>query len=229
MRSIIFDIETSAYPLESLSESQQEYLLRYAEKVKDEEIRNEKIDDAIRYMSLYPFTARVAAIGIHDAEKNKSFVYYQCEEKEEWSPGDRDVQYKGLSEKEMLESFWRIAEVADRVVTFNGRMFDAPFLMLRSALLKVKPTRNLVTKRFDRAFHIDLLDQLTFYGLTRKFNLDFYCRAFGIKSPKAGGVSGMDVKNLYEAGKMREIASYCAGDVCATSELYRIWEEYLHF
>lgn len=229
MRSIIFDIETSAHPLDSLSESQQEYLLRYAEKVKDEDIRNEKIDDAIRYMSLYPFTAGVVAIGLHDVEKDKNFVYYESAENEEWSPENRDVQYKGLSEKEMLESFWRIAEVADRIVSFNGRMFDAPFLMLRSALLKVKPTRNLVTKRFDRSFHIDLLDQLTFYGLTRKFNLDFYCNAFGIKSPKSRGVSGMDVKTLYEAGRVREIASYCADDVHATSELYSIWNEYLCF
>ncbi len=77
MRTIIFDIETSAYPFESLSESQQEYLLRYAEKVKDEEIKKEKIDDAIRYLSLYPFTAKVVAIGIYDVDKKKSFVYYE--------------------------------------------------------------------------------------------------------------------------------------------------------
>ncbi|RPI68397.1 MAG: 3'-5' exonuclease, partial [Ignavibacteriales bacterium] len=32
MRKIVFDIETCAFPFESLSESQQEYLLRYAEK-----------------------------------------------------------------------------------------------------------------------------------------------------------------------------------------------------
>ena len=35
----------------------------------------------------------------------------------------------------------------------------------------------------------DLLDQLTFYGASRRFSLDFYCRAFGIPSPKAGGVT----------------------------------------
>ncbi|HKJ81676.1 MAG TPA: ribonuclease H-like domain-containing protein [Ignavibacteriaceae bacterium] len=229
MRTIIFDIETSAYPFDSLSESQQEYLLRYAEKAKDEEIKKEKIDDAIRYMSLYPFTAKVVAIGIYDVDKEKAFVYYESEKEEEWYSEEKNTHYKGLSEKEILESFWRIVEVADRVVTFNGRMFDAPFLMLRSAMLETKPSRNLVTNRYDKSFHIDLLDQFTFYGLIRKFNLDFYCNAFGIESPKSKGVSGMEVKTLYEAGKVKEIAAYCGDDIQATYQLFRIWADFLHF
>ena len=227
MRTIVFDIETCAYPFESLSESQREYLLRYAEKETNEKIKSQKIDDAIRYTSLYPFTSKVIAIGFYDVEKNKSFVYYESEKEEEWEAEDKKSQYKGLTESEMLKSFWKIVEFADRVVTFNGRNFDAPFLMLRSAMLKIKPSKNLITNRYDKSFHIDLLDQFTFYGLTRKFNLDFYCNAFGIDSPKSKGISGMEVKNLYEAGKLREIAIYCGNDVVATSELYQIWKDYL--
>lgn len=228
MRTIIFDIETSAYPFESLSESQQEYLLRYAEKVKDEELKNEKTDDAIRYMSLYPFTAKVVAIGIYDVDKEKSFVYYESNKEEEWFSEERNTHYKGLSEKEILESFWRIIDVADRVVTFNGRNFDAPFLMIRSAMLKIKPSRRLVTNRYDKSFHVDLLDQFTFYGLTRKFNLDFYCNAFRIESPKSKGISGMEVKTLYEAGKVKEIAVYCGDDIYATYQLFLIWDNFLN-
>jgi len=74
--------------------------------------------------------------------------------------------------------------------------------MMRSAINKIKPTKNLITSRYDKKLHIDLLEQLTYYGLTKKFNLDFYCKAFGIDSPKSKGISGMDVKNLYEAGKI---------------------------
>ncbi len=227
MRTLIFDIETSAYPFESLSESQQEYLMRYANKENDPEVKGKMEDDAIRYMSLYPFTARVVAIGLFDAEKKKSFVYYENQDLEEWSSKDGETQYKGLPEPEMLQSFWRIIEVTDRIVTFNGRSFDAPFLMLRSAMLKVKPSRNLITNRYDKTFHIDLLDQFTFYGLTRKFNLDFYCNAFSVESPKSKGISGMDVKTLYDAGKVKEIAIYCGRDIRATYELFNIWENYL--
>ena len=42
--------------------------------------------------------------------------------------------------------------------------FDCPFLMMRSAILGVKPTRNLMPNRYYMT-HIDLLDQLTFMAL----------------------------------------------------------------
>ena len=228
MRKIIFDIETCAYPFDSLAESQQEYLLRYAEKETDPEKKQNQVDEAIRYTSLYPLTAKCVAIGIYDVEKKKSFVYYESEKAEEWFSEDEQVHYKGLSEVEMLKSFWKIIDVTDKVITFNGRNFDIPFLMIRSAMLRVKPTKNLIKKRYDINSHIDLLEQFTFYGLTRKFNLDFYCNAFGIESPQTKEISGMEVKNLYEAGKVKEIASYCARDIYATYQLYKIWEEYLY-
>ncbi len=228
MRRIIFDIETCAYPVESLSESQQEYLLRYSEKETEEDKKSQKRDEAIRYLSLYPLTAKVIAIGIYHVEKEKTFVYYENNELEEWTNEEKNISYKGLSEKEMIQSFWRIIDYTDQVITFNGRNFDIPFLMLRSAMLKIRPSKNLMGKRFDSSNHIDLLEQFTFYGLTRKFNLDFYCHAFGVESPKSKGISGMEVKNLYEAGRIKDIAVYCAEDVFATSKLYNIWNEYLN-
>src|SRR3972149_10791646 len=233
MRRIIFDIETCAYPFESLPESQKEYLLRYADKEPDPEKRQMMIDDAVRYTSLYPYTSKCIVIGIYDVEKEKSYVYYESESTkagEEWksklAQGGEQVYYKGLSEKEMVESFWRIAKKVDQFITFNGRNFDVPFLMMRSAMLNVKVTKNLMGYRYGDE-HIDLLEQFTFYGLTRKFNLDFYCQSFGIESPKSKDISGMEVKNLYEAGRIKDIAVYCSKDIYATYQLYKIWDKYL--
>jgi hypothetical protein len=229
MKRIVFDIETCAYPFESLPESQREYLLRYADKEPDPEKRQMMIDDAIRYTSLYPYTAKCIAIGIYDVEKEKSFVYYESESAkggEEWKSEDEKVHYKGLPEKEMLESFWRIAKAVDQFITFNGRNFDVPFLMMRSAMLNVKVSKNLMGYRYGDE-HIDLLEQFTFYGSTRKFNLDFYCQSFGIESPKSKDITGMEVKNLYEAGRIKDIAVYCSKDIYATYKLYKIWNEYL--
>ena len=228
MRRIVIDIETCSYSFDSLSESQQEYLLRYSERETEEEKKSQKRDDAIRYLSLYPLTAKVIAIGIYHVEKNKTFVYYENDKPEEWDALEKNIFYKGLSESEMMQSFWRIVDYSDQIITFNGRNFDIPFLMMRSALLKIRPTKNLMGKRFDSQVHIDLLDQFTFYGITRKFNLDFYCKAFGVDSPKSKGISGMEVKNLYEAGRIKDIAVYCAEDILATSKLYHIWNEYLN-
>ena len=54
MRKIIFDIETCSYPFESLSETQREYLLKYADKEIDPTKKEAMKDEAIRYTSLYP-------------------------------------------------------------------------------------------------------------------------------------------------------------------------------
>ncbi len=226
MRKIIFDIETCSYPFESLSESQREYLLKYADKEIDPAKKESMRDEAIRYTSLYPYTAKCIAIGMYDVEKEKSYVYYESEKPEEWNSENTNVQYKGLPEKEMLESFWRVAHYIDQFVTFNGRNFDIPFLMMRSAMLGVKVTKNLMGYRYGD-IHIDLIEQFTFYSTTRKFNLDFYCHAFGIESPKAKDISGMEVKTLYEAGRIKDIAVYCSKDIYATYQLFKIWEEYL--
>ncbi len=95
-------------------------------------------------------------------------------------------------------------------------------------MIGLKPSRNLLPSRYSQV-HIDLLDQFTFYGAARKFSLDFYCKTFGIKSPKSEGITGLDLGELYRAGKYREIAEYCLGDLKATAELYRIWNAYLKF
>jgi uncharacterized protein YprB with RNaseH-like and TPR domain len=226
MRKLIFDIETCSIPFETLSESQREYLLKYAEKETDPTKREAMKDEAIRYTSLYPYTAKCIAIGMYDVEKEKSYVYYESDKMEEWISESTNVQYKGLPEKDILESFWRVAQYVDQFVTFNGRNFDVPFLMMRSAMLKVKPSKNLMSYRYGDE-HIDLLEQFTFYSTTRKFNLDFYCHAFGIESPKSKDISGMEVKTLYEAGRIKDIAVYCSKDIYATYQLFKIWEEYL--
>ncbi len=225
---LVFDIETVGFDFNSLSESQQEFILRYSEKELDSELKKKKEDEAIRYLSLYPLTAKVVAIGMLNTETERSMVLYEDSKELEWQSENEDVKYCAYPEKEMLIHFWNYVKKVEAVITFNGRNFDIPFLMMRSAILKIKPTRNFIRKRYDNNSHIDLLDKFTQYGITKKFNIDFYCQTFGIESPKSHGVSGMDVKELYEAGKIKEIATYCSHDVKATYELYKIWNEYLN-
>jgi uncharacterized protein YprB with RNaseH-like and TPR domain len=225
---IVLDIETVGFDLHNLSESQQEFLLRYAEKEKTENLRNEKIEETQRYLSLYPFTAKILSVGLLNTDTEGALILYNSDIEEEWKVEEKKVFYKGTSEIEILQLIWSYILKTDRIITFNGRNFDIPFLMLRSSILNVKPTINLISNRYNINYHIDLLDQLTFYGITRKFNLDFYCHAYGITSPKSKGISGMEIKELYKAGKIKDIAVYCSEDVKATFELYKIWDEYLN-
>ena len=137
-------------------------------------------------------------------------------------------------EAELLTEFWELAVRYDTIITFNGRGFDVPFLYMRSAVLNVPISRrDWLGYRYAVEPHCDLLEQLTFYnvsgreGAARRFNLDFYCKAFGLESPKAQGVTGMDVGRMLAEGRNREIAEYCLRDVYATAQLYKIWKDRL--
>lgn len=141
--------------------------------------------------------------------------------------------FKQATEKEMLEKFWQGAKEYGEFIGFNSRGFDVPFLMTRSVVHGIKPTRNLMEGRYlyqqRDAKHIDLQDQLTFYGATRKRgSLHLWSRLFNIKSPKSGGVTGDDVGRLFKEKKFLEIAKYNAGDLKATKELYEKWNVYLN-
>ena len=220
MSRLVIDIETLAFPLDSFDQTQQEYLLRFAQS--DEE----KVE-AIQKLNLYAPTARIIAIGMYNPDTERGKVLFQADEKIDSFAEDEMVHYLTGTEPEILTGFWDDVIKYEQIITFNGRGFDCPFLHLRSAILAVKPTKNLMPYRYEYAQHCDLLEQLTFYGAVRKFNLDFYCKAFGIESPKSHGITGLDLGKLWEEKRFREIAEYCLGDLKATAELFGKWEKYV--
>jgi hypothetical protein len=59
MAKLVFDIETSALPLEQFDEAQQEYLFRECQKIADEAARAERHAELQRQFNLWPFTAQV--------------------------------------------------------------------------------------------------------------------------------------------------------------------------
>ena len=235
MAKLVFDIETSALPLENFDEVQQEYLLRELEKIPEETVRAARREEILRQFNLWPFTAQVVCIAMLNAESMRGQVLFTAEDFEEDAAEGGPVEFMPCADEiELLTAFWDVAKHYDEIVTFNGRGFDVPFLYLRSAVLNVPITKkNWLGYRYAIEPHCDLAEQFTFYnvsgrdGAARKFNLDFYCKVFGIDSPKAQGVTGMDVSKLMAEGKFRDIAEYCLRDVRATVELYRVWKERL--
>lgn len=199
---------------------QQDYLLKFVETEADRA-------EALQKLSLYPTTAQIITIGMLNPDTTHGRILIQTDKKLSYTSDDTLVQFSSGSEKEILEQFWLDIGHYDQFITFNGRGFDCPFLMMRSAILQVQPTRNLMPYRYDASIHCDLLEQFTFYGALRKFNLDFYCKSFGIESPKAHGITGLDIKRLVEEDRFKEIAEYNLGDLKATAELFRRWERYL--
>ena len=212
MSRVVIDIETVGADLESLEPAAQEYF------------RNEA--DAL---SFYPLTAEIVAVGMLNPDTEKGAVYFQ-------TPGDMllpfeesGIRFECGTEKEIIEKFWTAIKSYDQFITFNGRGFDCPFILVRSAVHKLKPSRELMPNRYSGP-HIDLLDQLSFFGTSRRrFSLDMWCRTFNIKSPKADGIAGSEVKELFRTKRFVDIARYCAGDIRATKELFKVWENYIKF
>lgn len=229
MKKLIFDIETVGYPFESFDDFQREYLMRFADLEETEEKRKIKKDEVIRYLNLNALTAQIVTIGMHDVEREKGLILFQSDNSEEYKSEDEHFIFRSGNEKMIIETFWKTIEKYEQFVTFNGRGFDAPFLHLRSAILRIKPTKNLIPYRYDSKIHCDLLEQFTFYGLVRKYNLDFYCKAFGIESPKRGEVTGHNINEMFAEKKFKEIAEYCSKDLVATFELFKIFKDYLEF
>lgn len=231
MAAVVFDIETSGFLPETFDKAQFDYLMKGADKEESEEKREELKAELIKQLNLWPLTAQVVAVALLNVESGNGISLF-CSDKEsevEKKVGDKTFLYLSGDERKVLEKFWEYIAKFDDFVTFNGRSFDCPFLMLRSAALGIRPTRDLMAgTRYNMVHHVDLLEELTYHGVTRKFNLDFYCKTFGIESPKSHGITGYDINDYYRGKRYMEIAEYCMGDVIATAELYRKWKELLH-
>jgi len=228
MPRLIFDIETIGVEFDSLDEKSKEFVIKFAETPEEEQ-------EAKDGLSFSPLTGEIVSIGILNPNTDKGAVYFHDPSGKLEKESKNNIQYTPLtSEKEVLKEFWDTAVLYDQFITFNGRGFDCPFIIVRSAVNKIKPTKNLMPNRYESGdygkmiTHVDLLDRLTFFGsVRRKGNLHMWCRAFGIKSPKASGTTGDDVAQLFKEKKYMDIAQYCAGDLWATKELFNYWDKYI--
>lgn len=217
MKKLVIDIETVGTPWEELDPYVREYTIKGLSEGDAEEAR--------RAGGLSPFRGKIVAIGVVNIGDGRSCVLYEV-------PGQTDLRiekvgtrtYISGSEKQILEKFWEFFEGDSRFISFNGRQFDGPFLMIRSAINGIVPKRDLVGYRYGFHPNCDLREALNFFGTVNsrqfKFNLDLACKAFGVETSKSEGIDGRSVETWYRAGRHREIADYCLDDVRATGELY---------
>jgi len=235
MSKLVFDIETIGRNWDEFDKLTQEDLTRWLKKeLYSEDELQFKVDNIKEETPLSPLTGEIVSIAIYDVEREAGAVYFQApEEKKPIFFEENGIKYQSMTEPEILKTFWDIAQKYKEFITFNGRGFDAPFMFIRSAIHGIAPTVDLMEGRYlyqQRGVrHIDIYDQMTFYGATsKKGSLHLFCRAFGIPSPKENGI-GSEVGELFKKKEYEKIARYNLGDVIATKELYLKWEKYLKF
>lgn len=209
---LAFDIETVGVGWDNLEPEIQQYLL-------DRAPTPEEREQVPHRLALNPGTGRIVAIGLWRPEEQRGGVLVEGEDGP-WQPFAQGAQIYRGSEERILREFWRYVRAhAGTLITYNGRSFDGPFLMLRSALLGVAPTRNLVPYRYSFKDHCDLAEVISFFRSRPLESFDFWCRRFGLPSPKED-MDGSQVGAAYEAGKLLDIAHYCLLDARRTADLY---------
>jgi len=108
------------------------------------------------------------------------------------------------------------------LVTFNGRTFDLPVIVLRALRHGLQMAwyyqERGLRYRYSEEGHIDLCDWLAEHGAAKSSSLDALTRLIGL--PGKLGVDGSQIEGLYRAGKIETIRDYCLADVTQTALLF---------
>ena len=144
---------------------------------------------------------------------------------------------EGDNEKQMIENFLAFIDRHNpKLISFNGRSFDMPMLMIRSlkynlscpAYFETENTEFNKSKwdnyryRYSNRFHVDLMDHISEFGAARGLKLDLLCSMANL--PGKYDVSGDQVSQLYFQNEIKKIKEYCESDVLNTYWLYLKYE-----
>jgi DNA polymerase elongation subunit (family B) len=130
---------------------------------------------------------------------------------------------EGKDEGGMLADFAEfMAKWEPTIVTWTGRGFDLPVLMLRSLRYGVSAPwyyrKRDYRYRYSTDGHLDLCDELADHGATRMTSLHGAARLIGL--PGKDGVDGSQVEAMYRTGQIEALRGYCLSDVAQTAFLF---------
>ena len=202
--AIILDIETVAIAGAAALVEPVSAPANYKDAAKIAAYIEEAQQAQIAKAALYPWTAKIAALGyILDSGAE---VVALCKDEQD--------------ESDALRTFWAHVYRDDErfvrpIVGFNHRSFDLPVLLARSILLGIKaPALNL--DRY-RTPHTDVMDKLTWFGAIPARSLKWYAKRFGLTVEDE--ISGKDIGALVASGEWEAVASHCLSDVRLTKAL----------
>jgi 3'-5' exonuclease len=234
MSTLIYCIKTVGQAWDDLSDATKESLVGWLEPpTPDDEashLRYEAISQGLGYS---PFTGQIVALAIYDIVRATGVVYYD-------GVGDgvrterENFIYKERTEATLLSEFWEGVRSYDVFVSYNGRRFAAPYLLHRSAIHSLRPSRNLLEGRYPQqqlsCRHVDLQDEFSFYGaLSHRPSLQVAGEAYGVIPPGRIMLTLAATEDLYDNGQYSAIAEAAAKEVMAIAALYERWQQHLNF
>ena len=146
---LVIDIETIGEDFDSLDKATKENLTRW---IKGIPIARTNIRSRSKTSKTASVFRRSPARSSRSASwiitKTKARVYYQAPGQKNAEVKEDGITFKQMTEEEMLRKFWELAERYQVFITFNGRAFDMPFIIIRSAINGIRPTKDLMRGRY---------------------------------------------------------------------------------
>ena len=231
MATLLVHMETSPFTWDSWSPELKTYFKKrwFADFFKD---NNDDIDlptELYDRFAYFPFTSKIIYLSLYDLERNLGAVYFlsEAEQADDFTT-ETGFVCKSRREKELLEDFWEGAKNYDLFVTFNGHKYTLPFLYLRSTVYGIKPTVSIARQRFitkqNLPYHVDLMDEFSFYGAIARPSLVLLNEIYGL---------GYDLGGVRERGLGAERASTRSlrtqtalhtNHLLAIKDLFNIWK-----
>lgn len=140
---------------------------------------------------------------------------------------------EGDNEKKKIYDFINFINKRNpRLVSFNGKGFDLPMLMVRAMKYNIQAQAYFETNnkelnknkwenyrsRYDGLFHLDLLDHISDFRAVGGLSLDLLCKSLNL--PGKYDTHGDQVNELYYDKKLDKIYEYCESDTLNTYWLF---------
>lgn len=138
------------------------------------------------------------------------------------------VVFSGMDECAILTDLYKWFDeihpnewFTNAIVGHNVSAFDLRFLIQRHIVNSVAPhpllARAANAKPWESEKVFDTMVQ--FAGVGNRISLDKLCLALGL--PGKGDITGADVWPMVQAGRLQEVADYCADDVVKTRAVFK--------
>jgi DNA polymerase elongation subunit (family B) len=200
LTELVLDIETE--PIPDLPQSLLDELYGKIEPTqtaikanKVEEYIENKQKEIQQDFALYPMTGKILGIGLLLPEKGTATYIEE----------DEPTMLSYLNDL--------FSRRPPRLITFNGKNFDIPYLKIRSAILGIK-LYPISTKRYDTSLHFDVREVLTNFGANQKGTLKQWAIVFGQEPQKD---SGKDIHLLTKEERQEK----CLADCRITNSMFQ--------
>lgn len=156
---------------------------------------------------LSPITGRIVAVGLMDKEQSVTLVALDPNR-------EREIVGKAIEALHLPGDF---NNPRTTIVTFNGKLFDLPFLAVRACVHEIKHNFAPWLERYTN-FHLDVYDILNCRRTPAKGSLKHWCHTFGVTMQEG---DGEDMQTWVDEGNLDAIIAHNQSTLKATDEIFR--------